>query len=143
MAANKFLNTVYLLEESFGQRWDYQREGWARRFFDNWRASLKWQRHKPYEKFAEMIEHHWDGIAAYRKPQNKVALGFVEGFNNKIRVIQRRAHGLRDKEYLPLKILTCMLPELRNTPKSPTRFPDEPISERALRDEGSKRPPQN
>jgi transposase len=39
----------------------------------------------------------------------KVALGFVEGLNNKIRVIQRRSYGLRDEEYLRLKILTCML----------------------------------
>jgi len=62
---------------------------WARRFFDNWWASLKWQR---------------------LKPENKVSLGFVEGFNNKIRVIQRRAYGLRNEEYLPLKVLTCMLP---------------------------------
>ena len=112
LAANKRLNTAYLLKESFGQLWDYEREGWARRFFDNWRASLKWQRLEPYEKFAEMIERHWDGIAAYCKPENKVSLGFVEGLNNKIRVIQRRAYGLRDEEYLRLKILTCMLPEL-------------------------------
>ena len=35
-----------------------------------------------------------------------------KGFNNKIRVIQRRAYGLRDEEYLRLKILTCMLPAL-------------------------------
>ncbi len=112
LAANRRLNTAYLLKESFGQLWDYEREGWARRFFDNWRASLKWQRLKPYEKFAEMIERHWDGIAAYCKPENKVSLGFVEGLNNKIRVIQRRAYGLRDEEYLRLKILTCMLPIL-------------------------------
>jgi transposase len=112
LAANKRLNTAYLLKESFGQLWDYAIEGWARRFFDNWRASLKWQRLAPYEKFAEMIERHWDGIAAYCKPENKVSLGFVEGLNNKIRVIQRRAYGLRDEEYLRLKILTCMLPEL-------------------------------
>jgi hypothetical protein len=26
-----------------------------------------------------------------------------------VRVIQRRAYGLRDEEYLRLKILTCML----------------------------------
>ena len=104
LAANKRLNTAYLLRESFGQLWSYEREGWARRFFENWRASLKWQRLKPYEKFAEMIDRHWDGIAAYCKPQNKVALGFVEGLNNKIRVIQRRAYGLRDEEYLRLKI---------------------------------------
>jgi len=112
LAANKRLNTAYLLKESFGQLWDYQREAWARRFFENWRASLKWQRLKPFERFAEMIERHWDGIAAYCEPENKVALGFVEGLNNKIRVIQRRAYGLRDEEYLRLKVLTTMLPPL-------------------------------
>ncbi len=112
LAANKRLNTAYLLKESFGQLWDYEREGWARRFFEHWRSSLKWQRLAPYEKFAEMIERHWDGIAAYCKPENKVSLGFVEGLNNKIRVIQRRAYGLRDEEYLRLKVLTCMLPKL-------------------------------
>jgi transposase len=112
LTANKRLHTAYLLKESFGQLWDYRREAWARRFFDNWRASLKWQRLKPYERFAAMIERHWDGIAAYCKPENKVALGFVEGLNNKIRVLQRRAYGLRDEEYLRLKILTCTLPPL-------------------------------
>lgn len=112
LSANKRLNTAYVLKESFGQLWDYEREGWARRFFDNWRASLKWQRLGPYQKFAAMIERHWDGIAAYCRPENKVSLGFVEGLNNKIRVIQRRAYGLRDEEYLRLKVLTCMLPEL-------------------------------
>jgi len=112
LAANKRLNTAYLLKESFGSLWSYKREGFARRFFENWRASLKWQRLKPYGKFAEMIDRHWDGIAAYCRPENKVSLGFVEGFNNKIRVIQRRAYGLRDEEYLRLKILTCMLPVL-------------------------------
>lgn len=112
LTANKRLNTAYLLKESFGQLWSYEREGWARRFFENWRESLKWQRLAPYEKFADMIDRHWDGIAAYCKPEHKVSLGFVEGLNNKIRVIQRRAYGLRDEEYLRLKILTCMLPVL-------------------------------
>jgi transposase len=112
LTANKRLNTAYLLKESFGQLWDYQTEGWARRFFDNWKNSLKWQRLKPYEEFAELIERHWEGIAAYSKPENKVPLGFVEGMNNKIRVIQRRAYGLRDEEYLRLKVLTCMLKEI-------------------------------
>lgn len=112
LAANQRLNTAYVLKESFGQLWSYRKEGWARRFFENWKAALKWQRLKPYQKFAQMIESHWEGIAAFCHPENKVALGFVEGFNNKIRVIQRRAYGLRDEEYLRLKVLTCMLPEL-------------------------------
>jgi transposase len=56
-----------------------------------------------------MIDRHGNGITAYCKPENKVALGFVEGLNTKIRVIQRRAYGLRDEEYLRLKLLPCML----------------------------------
>ena len=110
--ANRRLNKAYLLKESFGQLWDYKRPGWARRFFDNWRDALKWQRLEPFRKFAAMVEAHWDGIEAYCYEENKVPLGFVEGINNKIRVIQRRAYGLRDEEYLRLKILTCMLPEI-------------------------------
>lgn len=112
LAANRRLHTAYLLKESFSQLWDYQREVWARRFFDNWKASLKWQRLKPYKDFAAMIDRHWEGIAAYCKAENKVSLGFVEGVNNKIRVLQRRAYGLRDEEYLRLKVLTCMLPAI-------------------------------
>ena len=74
LKTNRRLNTAYILKEEFGQLWDYEREGWARRFFENWRTSLKWQR-----------------------------------LNNKIRVMQRRSYGLRDEEYLRLKVLTCML----------------------------------
>ena len=110
LAANKRLNTAYLLKESFAQLWDYHAEGWARRFFANWRDALKWQRLGPFEKFAEMIDNHWDGIASFCRSENKdVPLGFVEGLNNKIRVYQRRAYGLRDEEYLRLKILTSTL----------------------------------
>ena len=112
LTANKRLNTAYLLKESFGQLWNYQTEGWARKFFDNWKNSLKWQKLGSYEKFTKLIERHWDGIAAYSKPENKVSLGFVEGLNNKIRVFQRRAYGLKDEEYLRLKVLTCMLKEI-------------------------------
>ena len=62
-----------------------------------------------HEKFAEMTDRHWDGIASCCKPENSVALGFAEGMNNTIRVIQRRCYGLRDEEYLRLKVRACML----------------------------------
>jgi transposase len=110
--ANRRLNKAYLLKESFDQLWDYWSPGWARRFFEQWKAALRWQRLKPYQKFAQLVESHWQGIALYCEPENKIALGFVEGLNNKIRVLQRRAYGLRDEEYLRLKVLTCMLPEI-------------------------------
>lgn len=109
---NRRLYKAYLLKESFGQLWDYRQPGWARRFLARWRDELKWQRLPSFEKFATLVERHWDGIEAYCHVENKVALGFVEGLNNRIRVLQRRAYGYRDEEYFRLKVLTCMLPKL-------------------------------
>jgi transposase len=111
LAANKRLNTAYLLKESFDRLWSYKSEAWMRKFFENWKASLKWQRLEPFAKFSEMVERNWEGLAEYCRREEKPSLGFVEGLNTKIRVIQRRAYGLRDEEYLRLKILTSMLPD--------------------------------
>jgi len=110
--ANARLNKAYLLKESFGQLWTYSSPLWARRFFEQWRAALRWQRLEPFEQFAELVAAHWDGIEAYCHKENRVPLGFVEGLNNKIRAIQRRAYGYRDEQYFRLKILTSTLPKL-------------------------------
>ena len=100
-----------MLKESFGQLWSYRTERGARTFFERWKQSLRWQRLEPYQKFVRMIERHWQGIAAYCRPENKV-LGLVEGLNNKIRVIQRSAYGYRDEDYLKLKVIASFLPPL-------------------------------
>ena len=109
LKANKRLNKAYILKESFGQLWDYNNPTWARKFFENWKAQLRWQRLEPLEKFAAMIERHWDGVISYCQPENKVSLGFMEGLNNKIRVIQRRSYGIKDQEYLMLKVITSFI----------------------------------
>ena len=57
-----------------------------------------------------MIERHWSGIASYCYPENKVSFGLVEGLNNRICVLQRRAYGYRDEDYLKLKIVAAFLP---------------------------------
>jgi len=64
---------------------------------EHWRAAPKWQRLEPYETVAAMIVRHWDEIVTYFRPGNKVALRFVDELNNKIRMFQRRAYGLRSK----------------------------------------------
>ena len=86
-------------------------QGWARRFFENWRASLKWQRLKPYQKFAAMIDRHWDGIAAYRRPDKKVRSASSRG-STTTPGDPRHAYGLRDEDDLRLKMITCMPPTL-------------------------------
>lgn len=111
LKANRRLNKAYLLKESFGQLWEYNHPTWARKFFDNWKNQLRWSRLKPFQDFIDLVERHWEGIISYCRPDHKVSLGFMEGLNNKIRVIQRRAYGIRDKEYFRLKVLTSFIPE--------------------------------
>jgi len=109
--ANRRIQKAYLLKEAFGQLWDYEYPACALKFFDNWKSQLRWSRLTPFQKFADMVENHWDGIVSYCHPDNKVSLGFMEGLNNKVRVIQRRAYGIRNHEYLRLKVLTSFIPD--------------------------------
>ena len=73
----------------------------ACQFRVNIRTPDRWE--FDFGKFAEMIQKHGDGIAAYRKPENKASSGFVEGIHNKFRVIQGRAYSLRVEGYLRLE----------------------------------------
>ncbi len=57
-----------------------------------------------------MIDSHCHSIASYCHPENKVSLALVDGVNNKIRVLQRRAYGYRDEDYLKLKIVARVDP---------------------------------
>jgi transposase len=111
LKANKRLNKAYILKESFGQLWDYNNPTWARKFFDNWKGQLRWSRLQPFQKFVEPVERHWEGIISYCHPDHKVSLGFMEGLNNKIRVIQRRSFGIKDLQYLKLKVITSFIPD--------------------------------
>ena len=64
---------------------------------------------------------------SYCHPENKVSLGLVEGVNNKIRVLQRRAYGYRDEEYLKLKIVAAFLPAItQKCSFQPTRIRVDP-----------------
>ncbi len=60
------------------------------------------------DTFRGRIPVEWDPVAAVIRHYNgrELELGFVEGLNSKILVLQRRADGLRGEEHLRVKILT-------------------------------------
>jgi len=39
-------------------------------------------------------------------------MGYIEGLNNKIRVLQKKAYGIRDEKYTKFKIVNAGLPKL-------------------------------
>lgn len=108
LGASPRLQKAYWLKESLGHLWDYTYKGCARRFWEAWKAQLKWSRLTPYRRFVRMIERHLDGILAYS--DKKVSLGYIESSNLKARNVIRRAYGYRDKDYMKLKIIQACTP---------------------------------
>jgi transposase len=91
------LKTVraYLLKDSFQHFWDYRSPGWAIAFLDNWCAQAMRSRIEPMKKVAKTLRGHRLLLLNWFKARGLIALGAVEGMNNKLKVITRRAFGFR------------------------------------------------
>ncbi len=68
---------------------------------ENWMDQLRWQRLKPFEKLAQMLLDHLEGILNYCR--TKVSMGVVEAVNGNIKSLLRRGRGYRNLHYLLLK----------------------------------------
>lgn len=98
---NRKMLKAYLLKESLDRLWTYRYEGAARRYLYEWVAQLRWQRLTPFEKVAQMLLRHEEGLLNYcRAP---VRFGVVEAVNGNIRALIRRGRGYKDLRYLLLK----------------------------------------
>lgn len=102
LALNRRLAKAHLLKEQLARLWDYTYEGAAWRFLTAWVRALRWQRLPAFDKVAQLLSRHLDGILAYCHV--KVPFGKVEAINGNIRAMIRRGRGYRDHEYLLLKV---------------------------------------
>jgi transposase len=98
---NRRVFKAYLLKESLESLWDYEYPGAMFNYLDKWIAQLKWQRLVPFEKLADMLLKHVDGIANYCR--TKVRFGVVEAVNANIRLLINRGRGYKNLRYLLLK----------------------------------------
>jgi transposase len=102
LQANQPLLTVYLMRDELKRLWFYQRSGVARRAWDNWLEQAQSSGIASLRLFADRLKVYLHGILSRcRHPLNT---SIVEGINNTIKVIKRRAYGYRDQEYFFLKI---------------------------------------
>lgn len=102
LAANHALFTVYILKDDLKTLWDYRHTGYAERFWQQWYDRAISSGIKPLQQFAERLKPYLPGILAHcRWP---LGTNFIEGINNKIKVIKRMAYGFRDDAYFFLKI---------------------------------------
>jgi transposase len=100
-ALNRRVMKAYLLKESLDRLWTYRYEGAMLRYLQTWMDQLRWQRLDPFEKLAQTLLDHVDGILNYCRV--KVPLGVVEAVNGNIKSLLRRGRGYKNLRYLLLK----------------------------------------
>ena len=100
-ALNRKLFKAYVLKESLGRLWNYRYEGAMLNYLQRWIDRLRWQRLRPFEKLAEMLLNHLEGILNYGR--TKVSLGMVEAVDGNIKCLLRRGRGFKNLRYLLLR----------------------------------------
>jgi transposase len=100
-AMNRRLMKAYLLKESLDRLWTYHYEGAMLRYLQSWIDQLRWQRLAPFQKLAQMLLDHLEGILNYCR--TKVPMGVVEAINGNIKMLLRRGRGYKNLRYLLLK----------------------------------------
>jgi len=100
---NERLATVYLLKDYLKRLWQYRSQAWALKFLHYWCQLARDSGIKALQTFCKTLTRYCYGIINHCK--YPIHTGKLEGINNKIKVIKRKAYGYNDLEYFALKIM--------------------------------------
>ena len=99
---NKPLAQAYYLKEELHLLWKQGTKRAAKIFLQQWADRVRATTIPPLIKFCNMVMGHRSGILNWYDHQ--ISTGCLEGFNNKIKVLKRKAYGYRDMAFFKLKI---------------------------------------
>jgi transposase len=99
---NEVISTVMILKNKLKHIWSYRSRTWAAKALNNWCALAHSLSHPSVTSFAKMLDRYRYGILNHC--QYSIHTGKIEGVNNKIKVIKRKAYGFHDVRYFTLKI---------------------------------------
>ncbi len=102
LKANENLAKVYILREDLKLVWKNSNREEMSEELDNWCQRAIETDLKPLAKFVETLKRYKEGILNHA--DYPIHTSKLEGINNKIKVIIRKAFGYHDYEYLVLKI---------------------------------------
>ncbi len=115
------LKTVraYLLKEDFQRFWAYKSAGWAVKFLDAWCTRTMRSRIDPMKKIARMLRSHRELLLNWFRAKGLIALGAVEGLNNKAKVTTKKAYGFKSFDVIKIALYHTLgkLPEPEFTHK--------------------------
>ena len=102
---NKRLYRAYLLKETLAKALDYVQVGRAEKALNEWLAWAARSKLEPFKRVARTIRKHKQGILDYIR--TRYTNGVVEGFNNRFRMVARRAFGFHSAEALIAMMFLC------------------------------------
>jgi len=103
LALNETIAKVMILKDLLKGIWRYSSRGWADRRLTEWCQLARSVGHPAVNAFANMLERHRPGILNHC--EYPIHTSRLEGVNNTIKVIKRRAYGFHDDHYFGLKII--------------------------------------
>ena len=87
---------AWALKETLRNLWLYKSEAWATKHFERWYSWAIRSRLEPVKKVARMLKSRLANILTYCK--SRLTNGPIEGLNNKIQGLIKKAYGYRNKE---------------------------------------------
>ena len=102
LALNATLNTVYVLKDQLKLLYYYGDREKAEQALDDWCAMAQTIYHTAMQQFIKRLRFFEYGILNHA--DYPIGTSMLEGVNNKIKLIKRKAYGFHDNEYFILKI---------------------------------------
>ena len=99
---NKRLSSVYVLKDYLKTIYQYHRRGWAKKTLNQWCQLAAEIDHPQVRRFIGRLRFFEYGILNHCN--YAISTGRLEGVNNKIKVIKRKAYGFHDPAYCALKV---------------------------------------
>jgi transposase len=99
---NRPLSIAYILKEELRLLWRLPTRHHAARFLEEWCRQALSSGVTQLARFARKLRRHAEGILNYF--DFPISTAKVEGINNRIKLIKRKAYGYRDMNYFMLKI---------------------------------------
>jgi len=109
---NSKLSEVYILKDYLKEIWKTDDKNEAELLLKTWCQAARETQLQPVIKFAKMLETHKEGILNHC--DYPIHTGVLEGINNKIKVIKRKAYGYVDTQYFIIKVKSIFGKELPN-----------------------------
>ena len=102
MEINEPLYQAYLLKEEIRHFWNLPDSAAGNAFLDAWIEQACSIGNQFFARLARTLHRHRPGLLDYFK--HRISTGPLEGLNNKIKVLKRRAYGFRDMDYFKLNL---------------------------------------